>query len=57
MRCVLIAGLALLLTAPHLAKADDTPEWKTCISVNNPGAERLPACTAVIDGKTETGAS
>src|SRR6185295_4005487 len=55
MRYAVIAGVALLLAAPQLARADDTPEWKTCISVTNIGAERLPACTAVIEGKTETG--
>lgn len=55
MRHALIAGVVLLFAAPQFARADDTPEWKTCISVTNSGAERLPACTAVIEGKTETG--
>ena len=33
----------------------DTGRWETCISVTNTGAERIVACTAVIDGKTEQG--
>ena len=47
-------GTIALLAAPQFAQADDAPEWKACISVTNRGAERLAACTAVIDAKTET---
>ena len=53
-RLILAAALAFLLGAPT-AKADDTPEWKTCISVTMTGAERLPACSAVIEGRTQEG--
>ena len=52
---VAAAGTIFLLAAPPFAKADDTPEWKICISVTNSGAERLAACTAVIDSRAETG--
>ncbi len=52
---VLSLGMAVLLAAPQFARADDTPEWKTCISPTNTGAERLPACSAVIDAKSVTG--
>ena len=48
-------GTIFLLGSPQFAKADDTPEWKTCISVTNSGAERLAACTAVIDSRAEAG--
>ncbi len=48
-------GAVFLLGSPQLANAEDTPDWKTCISVTNTGAERLAACTTVIDSKTETG--
>src|ERR1044072_6168291 len=48
-------GTIFLLTAPPFAQAEDTPEWKTCISVTNSGAERLAASTAVIDSRAETG--
>ena len=48
-------GAVFLLAAPPFANAEDTPEWTTCISVTNSGAERLAACTAVIDSKAETG--
>src|SRR5258708_2293307 len=51
----LMAGAMLLLASPQFAKAEDTAEWKDCISVTNTGAERLANCTAVIDAKTETG--
>ncbi|MEA2931194.1 MAG: hypothetical protein QOG38_3622, partial [Hyphomicrobiales bacterium] len=55
MRYALTAGVALMLAAAQFARADDTPEWKTCISVTNTGYERIPACTVVIESKTETG--
>ena len=56
MRSIVAAfGTFLVLAAPQLATAEDTPDWKTCISVTNTGAERLAACTKVIDSKTETG--
>jgi hypothetical protein len=48
-------GTVLFLAAPQAATAEDTAEWKTCISVTNSGAERLAACTAVIDARSETG--
>src|SRR6187401_2287020 len=52
---VAAAGTIFLLVAPPFANAEDTAEWTTCISVTNSGAERLAACTAVIDSRAETG--
>ena len=51
----ILLGAALLLLAAQISRADDTPEWATCISAANTGEQRLPACTAVIEGKTQTG--
>src|SRR4051794_16583383 len=48
-------GTAVLLAAAQFASADDTPEWKTCISTTGSAATRLPACTAVIEARSVTG--
>lgn len=55
MRLAIIILGATLLAAPQFARAADTPEWETCISVTKSGAERLPACSAVIEGKKQEG--
>src|SRR5690349_596389 len=48
-------GAAAMLALPSLARADDTPAWKSCISTTNTGAERFASCTEVIEAKSETG--
>ena len=53
-RGLILAIPALLLVAP-IARAEDTPAWKSCVSTTNTGAERIVSCTEVIGSKTETG--
>ena len=52
---VAASGAVFLLAAPPFANAEDTPDWKSCISATNTGAERFASCTEVIDSKAETG--
>jgi len=52
---VLSLGMAVFLAAAQFASADDTADWNACISVTSTGAQRIPACSAVIDAKSVTG--
>ena len=49
----LIAFVALPLVQP--ASAADDPNWQACVGVSSTPEQRVNACTAVIDGQTETG--
>src|SRR3954471_10755910 len=50
-----LAGCTLLLGAPGGASAQEDRNWETCISVTGSAATRLPACTAVIDARSQAG--
>src|SRR4030081_1240850 len=54
-----LLGAALTLVQPPAASAagDKTKEqiWQSCIGATTPADDRVTACSAVIDGKTETG--
>ena len=49
----LIAFVALPLARPASAAGD--PNWQACAGLSTTPEQRVAACTAVIDGKTETG--
>jgi tetratricopeptide (TPR) repeat protein len=49
----LIAFTALALV--QQASAADDPNWQACVGSSSAPEQRVNACTAVIDGKTETG--
>ncbi|MBS0530246.1 MAG: tetratricopeptide repeat protein, partial [Proteobacteria bacterium] len=56
--CTLIiqifAGL-ILAAAPQLASADAGATWQSCVAAATSPDDKVTACTAVIDARTETG--
>jgi tetratricopeptide (TPR) repeat protein len=49
-------GMTLLLTHPQTAAAAEGEQsWQTCIGATAKPDDRVSACSAVIDAKTETG--
>src|SRR6266702_2981831 len=48
-------GAALTLTHPPAASAEGDQNWKTCVSTATASNEKVTACSAVIDARTETG--
>jgi tetratricopeptide (TPR) repeat protein len=50
-----LAFAALTLTCPRPAAAEGEENWHACIAAPSTPDQRVAACSAVIDGKTETG--
>src|SRR5205085_7052576 len=50
-----LLGAALMVAHPPTAAAEGEQNWKTCVSTATPLTEKVAACGAVIDAKTETG--
>ena len=55
-----LLGTVVMLAQPPVAYAQgsvqgDDQSWQTCIGVTAPPDEKVAACSAVIDGKRETG--
>src|ERR1700752_2805158 len=50
-----LLGVALTLAPPAPASAQASPSWDTCIGAATKPDDRVSACTAVIDAKSETG--
>ena len=50
-----LLGAALMVAHPPAAFAEGEQNWKTCVSTATPLTEKVAACGAVIDAKTETG--
>ena len=55
--CLIAAllGTAVISAQPPAASAQADQSWQTCISVTTPPDGKVAACSAVIDGKRETG--
>ena len=51
----LAALVSLPLATPMPAAAEDEPNWQACIDLASNPDERVTACSAVIDAKSETG--
>jgi hypothetical protein len=52
---VSLLGAALTLSQPRVASAASDQSWQTCVGTATAPADRVSSCTAVIDGKTESG--
>jgi tetratricopeptide (TPR) repeat protein len=50
-----LLGTAVISAQPPAASAQADQSWQTCISVTTSPDEKVAACSAVIDGKRETG--
>jgi tetratricopeptide (TPR) repeat protein len=50
-----LLGADLMVARPPAAFAEDDRNWKTCVSTTTVPNEKVTACGAVIDAKTETG--
>jgi ABC-type sugar transport system substrate-binding protein len=50
-----LLGAAMTLAHPAAASAEGDPNWKICVSTATAPNEKVTACSAVIDARTETG--
>ena len=50
-----VCGGWLLLASPDTAAAEEGASWQSCVAEATAPDARVTACSAVIDGKTETG--
>src|SRR3954469_25411464 len=50
-----LLGAAMAAAQAFAATAADDSPWQACVGPQSTPGERVSACTAVIDGKTETG--
>src|SRR6201999_2124178 len=58
MRIPFVVAASLALAALQFARpasAADDPNWQACTGLSSAPDQSVSACTAVIDGKTETG--
>jgi hypothetical protein len=52
---VSLLGAVLTLSQPRVASAASDQSWQTCVGAATAPADRVSSCTAVIDGKTDSG--
>jgi tetratricopeptide (TPR) repeat protein len=50
-----LLGAAVILAQPPAASAEGDPNWQTCIAAATAPNDRVIACSAVIDARSETG--
>jgi tetratricopeptide (TPR) repeat protein len=50
-----LLGTAVISVQPPAASAQADQNWQTCIAVTTPPDDKVAPCSAVIDGKRETG--
>jgi len=50
-----LPGVAMTLAHPAAAFAESDQDWKTCVSTAAAPTEKVTACSAVSDARTETG--